>query len=467
MLWGRTLRDPPRWRRRHRRPLPPAAFGRTAATGRSRATSLADYAAGHQWRAAATAAPRPPPQPTTQPVRDASAAAAGSRASGRAAPPATEAAPGAYWQVMAVQRQKRCRRSGADAEGQGLPGHRQPRHQRPHARAGGSVSGDVRRWAAPRPSWKRPGSTVYIKSRSGNSVSQPLVQILGTRDGAARPRLPEWARKSRTHFESLNRLKSGFRELNLHTVCESARCPNIHECFHRGAATFMILGNWCTRGCGFCSVPKGNPAKHDMRLDPDEPANVARMAADMKLRYVVITSVNRDDLRRRRIAPLRRNRARGARRSARGARGSAHAGFLRRSGRRGARAGCRPARLQSQHGDGAAPLPPRAPAGRTTGSRSTCWLSPAGTRPGVLTKSGFMVGLGETEEEVRALLRDLRAAGTDVATIGQYLQPTRRNLPVAEYVTTRAVRGVPRLRPVARLQNGVQRAAGAQFLHGR
>ena len=110
------------------------------------------------------------------------------------------------------------------------------------------------------------------------------------------PRLPEWARKNRTRFESLHRLKTGLRALNLHTVCESARCPNIHECFHRGAATFMILGNRCTRGCGFCSVPKGHPAKHDMALDPAEPRNVARMAADMQLRYVVITSVNRDDL---------------------------------------------------------------------------------------------------------------------------------------------------------------------------
>ena len=91
-------------------------------------------------------------------------------------------------------------------------------------------------------------------------------------------------------------MKAGFRSARLHTVCESARCPNIHECFHRGAATFMILGNRCTRGCGFCSVPKGNPEKTDMRLDPQEPANVARMAAAMDLRYVVVTSVNRDDL---------------------------------------------------------------------------------------------------------------------------------------------------------------------------
>jgi lipoic acid synthetase len=122
-------------------------------------------------------------------------------------------------------------------------------------------------------------------------VPLSLVQIDGPR-----PRLPEWARKGPTHFESVHRLKSDLRRLNLHTVCESARCPNIHECFHRGAATFMILGNLCTRGCGFCSVPKGSPSKQDMRLDPDEPANVAHMAATMKLRYVVITSVNRDDL---------------------------------------------------------------------------------------------------------------------------------------------------------------------------
>jgi lipoic acid synthetase len=122
-------------------------------------------------------------------------------------------------------------------------------------------------------------------------VEGPLVQI-----GPTRARLPEWARRSRTHFESLNRLKSGFRALNLHTVCESARCPNIHECFHRGAATFLILGGVCTRGCGFCSVPKGSPEKRDMRLDPGEPAHVAQMAAGMNLRYVVITSVNRDDL---------------------------------------------------------------------------------------------------------------------------------------------------------------------------
>src|SRR5215218_8989736 len=119
-----------------------------------------------------------------------------------------------------------------------------------------------------------------------------LVQI-GSRPG---PRLPEWLRRSKTHFESVTNLKNDFRRLNLHTVCESARCPNIHECFDRSAATFMILGNLCTRGCTFCSVPKGSPAKREFTLDPNEPDNVARQAQAMKLKYVVITSVNRDEL---------------------------------------------------------------------------------------------------------------------------------------------------------------------------
>ena len=216
--------------------------------------------------------------------------------------------------------------------------------------------------------------------RCGTSVIEPLVQIGGGRPAAAkRRRLPEWARKSKTHFESLNHLKRGLRELKLHTVCEEARCPNIHECFHRGAATFMILGELCTRGCGFCSVQKLNPRKHDVRLDPDEPANVARMAREMKLRYVVITSVNRDDLDdggshhfAETVREVRRAAAGGAHRSA-------DAGFLRRFGCGGSRARRRPARLQSQYGNRAAPLRARAAAGAVSASRSTCSPSLAAT----------------------------------------------------------------------------------------
>jgi lipoic acid synthetase len=266
-------------------------------------------------------------------------------------------------------------------------------------------------------------------------VTGPLIQIDGARpDAAVRPRLPEWARKSRTHFESLNRLKGGLRRLNLHTVCEEARCPNIHECFHRGAATFMILGERCTRGCGFCSVQKLNPHKHSTALDPGEPANVARMARDLKLNYVVITSVNRDDLRDG---------------------GSHHFADTVRQ----VRAALPHARVEVLTPDFCGDLQavarvlaagphvfnhnletvprlyarvrPQAEYRQSLGvlefARRT---APAAS----LVKSGFMVGLGETPLEVHGLLRDLRQTGADVATIGQYLQPTRRNLPVAEFV---------------------------------
>ncbi len=260
-------------------------------------------------------------------------------------------------------------------------------------------------------------------------MSSPLVQIQ-----TPGPRLPEWARRPSTHFESLNRLKSGLRALNLHTVCESARCPNIHECFHRGAATFMILGNLCTRGCGFCSVPKGNPRVRDMRLDPAEPANVGRMAAEMRLRYVVITSVNRDDL------------ADG---------GSTHFAETVREVRRA----LPEARVEVltpdfdgnfeavarvldaaphvfNHNMETVPRLYRRVRPQADYRQSLDVLKFARKhRPEAMTKSGFMVGLGEKPEEVEQILRDLRAQDVDVATIGQYLQPTRRNLPVAEYVT--------------------------------
>ncbi|MFN0171864.1 MAG: lipoyl synthase [Bryobacteraceae bacterium] len=250
---------------------------------------------------------------------------------------------------------------------------------------------------------------------------------------SVRPRLPEWARTSRTHFQSIQTLKSGLRRLNLHTVCESARCPNIHECFHRGAATFMILGNRCTRGCGFCSVPKGSPEKHDMQLDAREPANVARMAAEMRLDYVVITSVNRDDL------------ADG---------GSEHFAETVRQVRRALPEAKVEVLTPDFCGDLTAvervldaephvfnhnmetvPRLYRRVRPQASYRQSLEVLQFARRhRPDAMTKSGFMAGLGETDEEVRQLLRDLRSAGVQVATIGQYLQPTRRNLPVAAFI---------------------------------
>ena len=250
----------------------------------------------------------------------------------------------------------------------------------------------------------------------------------------AQPRLPAWLRKSATHFPAVHALKTEIRGLNLHTVCESARCPNLHECFSRGAATFMILGNLCTRGCGFCSVPKGSPHKQEFALDPNEPANVALAAAGWKLRYVVITSVNRDDL------PDG---------------GSRHFAQTVREVRKALPA----ARIEVLTPDFCGDLDAVARVldsgphvfnhNMETVSRLYRRVRPQANyeqsldvlrfakthSPDVLTKSGLMAGLGEQPDEVEQLLRDLRGVNVDVATIGQYLQPTRRNLPVASYVT--------------------------------
>jgi lipoic acid synthetase len=259
-------------------------------------------------------------------------------------------------------------------------------------------------------------------------VTPPLVQIEDPR-----PRLPEWARRTATHYESLNSLKSSLRARNLHTVCESARCPNIHECFHRGAATFMILGNLCTRGCGFCSVPKGNPRIHDMQLDPLEPANVARMSAEMKLKYVVITSVNRDDLPDGGSMHFAET-VRAVRQAVPAARIEVLTPDF--DGNLGAVARV----LDSgphvfNHNMETVPRLYRRVRPQADYRQSLDVLRFARQhRPGVMTKSGFMVGLGETPEEAAQLLRDLRQQDVDVATIGQYLQPTRRNLAVAEYI---------------------------------
>ena len=261
-----------------------------------------------------------------------------------------------------------------------------------------------------------------------------LVVIENAGPPAFRPRLPEWLRKGRTHFESVQLLKTDLRGKRLNTVCESARCPNIHECFHRGAATFMILGNLCTRGCGFCSVPKGSPSKREFFLDADEPAHVAEMAVSMQLRYVVITAVNRDDL------PDG---------------GSHHFAETVRQVRQALPASQVEVLTPDFCGDleAVARVLDAGPHvfnhNMETVRRLYRRVRPQANyeqslrvlrfakeyRPESLTKSGLMVGLGESPAEVEELLRDLVAANVDVATLGQYLQPTRRNLPVAEYVT--------------------------------
>lgn len=256
-----------------------------------------------------------------------------------------------------------------------------------------------------------------------------LIQINSSSGTSSSPRLPPWLRRSKTDFSALHDLKVRLRERRLHTVCESARCPNIHECFGRKAATFMILGNTCTRTCGFCAVPQGIPEA----LDPGEPRQVAEMAAEMELRYVVITSVNRDEL------------------------PDGGAGHFAETVRQ-VRAALPDAKIEvltpdfRGNADSVAQVLDAGPdvfnhnmetierlydrvRPRADYRQSLDLLTFARRHaPNVLTKSGLMAGLGESENEVRRLLDDLRESETDVATIGQYLQPRRQRLRVEEYV---------------------------------
>ena len=255
-----------------------------------------------------------------------------------------------------------------------------------------------------------------------------LIRISNLPD-PPRARLPEWLRSGTTDYRALHDLKAELRSRNLHTVCESARCPNIHECFSRKAATFMILGNICTRRCGFCSVPQGAPEA----LDADEPRHVAEMAARMGLRYVVITSVNRDEL----PDGGSRHFARAVtevRRSLPAARIEVLTPDFLGDTDAVARVLDAGPDVFNHNMETVARLYHRVRP-QAVYQRSLDVLRFAKLyRPDVLTKSGLMVGLGESQSEVRQLLRDLRSHKTDVATIGQYLQPTRRRLPVEEFI---------------------------------
>lgn len=242
-------------------------------------------------------------------------------------------------------------------------------------------------------------------------------------------RLPDWARQPHSNWEALHKVKTQLRQYGLHTVCESARCPNIHECFARGSATFMILGNQCTRSCGFCSVPRGRGEP----LDAAEPENVAKMAVDLGLRYVVITSVNRDEMEdggaAHWAATVRAVRARLPQARVevltpdfRGNRAALHTVL-----------DARP--HVYNHNLETVPRLYRHVRPQADYRQSLEVLAAAKAyASGVLTKSGLMLGLGEERQEVERLLHDLRASHCDVATIGQYLRPTRHNLPVSRYV---------------------------------
>lgn len=261
-------------------------------------------------------------------------------------------------------------------------------------------------------------------------ISLPIV---------TRPRLPEWLRAQPPSGEALalfNRTRGAIDQGGLHTVCEEARCPNIHDCWGRGTATFMIAGKECTRGCRFCSV---ETLKAPPPLDPDEPDHLADAVLRMRLSHVVITVVNRDDrpdggaMHYRQCVERVRERAQGVTiellSSDLAGNWQALEDLL---------VGL-PLEVFAHNVECVPRLDKRVRDPRASFSQSLEVLRRAKQlRPDMVTKSSLMVGLGETNDEIVAALGQLRSVGVDLVTLGQYLSPGRpgeRFLPVDRYAT--------------------------------
>ncbi len=251
----------------------------------------------------------------------------------------------------------------------------------------------------------------------------------------AKPKRPEWLRAPAPVGENYRDLKDLVTRLKLHTVCESAACPNIGDCWNRRTATFMILGNVCTRRCGFCAVQKGEP----LEVDYDEPRRVAEAVEAMGLRYAVITSVNRDD------------------RKDGGADLFAAVIHAIRARVPGCRVEVLTPDFQGSHAAidivlNASPdcfnhnteTVPRLYKQVRLGARFErsldVLLYAKTSHPEIPAKSGLMLGLGETNAEVRDTMRQLREAKVDIVTLGQYLRPSPKHLPIIRYVPTEEFR---------------------------
>lgn len=246
-----------------------------------------------------------------------------------------------------------------------------------------------------------------------------------------RPRLPEWLRIKLPTTNSYARTRGLLDELALHTVCESAKCPNHWECWSRGTATFMIGGDRCTRACGFCAVSTAKP----LALDPAEPQRVAEAVRRMDLRHVVITAVARDDVADGGAAHFERTIA-----AVRALKPGVvievlTPDFNDRDDAIDVVLAARP-EIFNHNLETVRRLSPMV-RHRATYERSLSVLRKAKARGanGLYTKSGLMLGLGEREDELDQAFNDLRAVGCDLLTLGQYLQPTPRHLPVVEFVS--------------------------------
>jgi lipoyl synthase len=244
-------------------------------------------------------------------------------------------------------------------------------------------------------------------------------------------RKPEWIKLKTPSGKNYTNVKQTLRSLELHTVCEEARCPNISECWGMGTATIMIMGNICSRGCRFCSVNSGKPEL----LDSQEPENVALAIKEWGLKYVVITTVCRDDL-----------EDGGAAHVAKTVRAIQHEcpdikietlipDFRGNQDSIIKIAKARP-KVISHNIETVARLSPKVRDLRASYEQSLLVLQKIKEfDPTIFTKSSLMLGLGEAEQEVIKTMRDLRATGVSILTMGQYLQPSSRHLPVMKYIT--------------------------------
>ncbi|MCU0785872.1 MAG: lipoyl synthase [Verrucomicrobia bacterium] len=246
-----------------------------------------------------------------------------------------------------------------------------------------------------------------------------------------RPRLPDWLRLPLPTTDTFTRTRSLLDNLKLHTVCESARCPNHWECWSKGTATFMIAGDRCTRACGFCAVTTAKP----FALEVDEPARVAEATRRMRLKHIVITAVARDDLADGGADHFRRTVEAVRALSPKTVIEVLVPDFNDRDAAIETVLAANPD-IFNHNLETVRRLTPSVRS-RATYDRSLSVLRKvkACRRDSIYTKSGLMLGLGETEDEVLTALRDLRQVGCDILTLGQYLQPTLRHLPVIAFVS--------------------------------
>ena len=255
----------------------------------------------------------------------------------------------------------------------------------------------------------------------------PMIELNILPDAPVRPPRPEWLKVKVPYGEGYAEVRKLVSEFKLHTVCESAHCPNMGECWGAGTATLMILGNICTRSCGFCAVITGKPTEYDL----DEPRRVAEAVRLMQLKHCVITSVNRDELEdqgsyvwAQTIIEIRRENP-GTTIEVLIPDFKGEWPLLRRV------LEAKPDILN--HNIESVPRLYKEVRPQAKYERSLELLRIAKDE-GFTTKSGIMAGLGETREEVFRVMDDLRASGCDIMTIGQYLQPTKMHLPVAEFI---------------------------------